>query len=263
MSWTWDETLYEGSAPFYAQGRMPYPQAIVAAVRDELSLDGRGRLLDVGCGPGSLTLLLAPLFAEAVGVDADKAMVSEARRRAPSNTRFVHLRAEELPAGLGSFRVVTFAQSFHWLEQARVAAAVHGMLAPEGAVVHVGATTSLGDGDVPWDRVDALVARYLGPVRRAGRGVLPDGTPRWEDDAFLGAGFRGPREVEVAAGITHERRIDDIVASVFSLSSAAPHHFGDRRPEFERQLRELLQEASPSGRFHERTRDITLRIWRT
>ncbi len=261
MSWQWDETLYEGSAPFYAHGRMPYPPATVDTFRDELSLDGRGRLLDVGCGPGSLTFLLAPLFDEAIGVDADAGMVAEAERHAPSNTRFVRLRAEELPGGLGSFRVGTFAQSFHWMEQTRVAAAVHAMLEPEGVVVHVGATTSLGDGNVPWNEVDALVAGYLGPVRRAGQGVLPDGTPRWEDEAFVSAGFHGPREVDVAAGVTHERPIDDIVASVFSLSSAAPHLFGERLAEFERDVRELLQQASPSGGFRERTRDITLRIW--
>lgn len=260
MSWTWDETLYRGSAAFYARGRMPYPAATVDAVRSELALDGRGRLLDVGCGPGSLTLLLAPLFEEAVGVDADAAMVAEATRHAPANARFVHLRAEELPADLGSFRVVTFAQSFHWMQQDVVAGAVHAMLEPGGAVVHVGATTSLGDGDVPWDKVDALVARYLGPVRRAGQRVLPDGAPRWEDEAFRAAGFHGPRAVDVTAGVTHEREVDDIVASVFSLSSSTPHLFGERLDEFEHDLRELLQQAG--GCFQERTRDITLMFWR-
>jgi len=57
--WEWDETLYAGSAPHYVTGRMPYPPSLADAIRDELGLDGTGRLLDVGCGPGSLTLLLA------------------------------------------------------------------------------------------------------------------------------------------------------------------------------------------------------------
>ena len=64
--WTWDETLYAGSAEYYARGRFAYPQELADAVRDGLSLDGTGRLLDVGCGPGKLTLLLAPLFERAV-----------------------------------------------------------------------------------------------------------------------------------------------------------------------------------------------------
>jgi tRNA/tmRNA/rRNA uracil-C5-methylase (TrmA/RlmC/RlmD family) len=61
---------------------MPYPAALVEAIREELGLDGTGRLLDVGCGPGSLTLLLAPLFQSAVGIDADPSMIADARRAA-------------------------------------------------------------------------------------------------------------------------------------------------------------------------------------
>ena len=51
------------------------PAALRAGLADRLAeilaLDGRGRLLDVGCGPGVLTLVLSPFFAEAVGVDPD------------------------------------------------------------------------------------------------------------------------------------------------------------------------------------------------
>src|SRR5947209_2039225 len=83
-------------------------------------------------GPGSLTIPLAPLFEEAVGIDADPAMVAEAVRDAPANARFVQVQAEELPADLGSFRVLTLAQSFHWMEQGSVARAVHSMLEPGG-----------------------------------------------------------------------------------------------------------------------------------
>jgi len=170
VAWEWDETLYAGSAAYYASGRLAYPAELAEALRRELGLDGSGRLLDVGCGPGSLTLLLAPLFAEAVGIDADAGMVAEATARSTANTRFLHMRAEDLPAGLGTFRVATFAQSFHWLDQPLVAAAVFELLEPGGAFVHVGATTHQGEGDVPRDEITALVQAYVGPVRRAGRG---------------------------------------------------------------------------------------------
>jgi SAM-dependent methyltransferase len=262
LSWEWDETLYAGSAPYYARGRLPYPPALADAFRDALGLDGTGRLLDVGCGPGSLTHLLAPLFAEAVGVDADAAMAAEAAKTAAPNERFVVLRAEELPAGLGAFRAATFAQSFHWLDQRQVAAAVHELLEPGGAAVLVGATTHQGEvTDVPREAISELVHRYLGPVRRAGRGSLPQGTAEWDFDAFSSIGFSGPREVEVPAGQVYERSEDDVVASVYSTSSAAPHLFGDRLEEFESELRAILRRASPEGRFRERARDISLRIW--
>lgn len=261
MAWEWDETLYAGCAPYYARGRLPYPRALADALRDELGLDGTRRLLDVGCGPGSLTFLLAPLFAEAVGIDADAGMVREAERHALPSTRFVRLRAEELPAGLGTFAVATVAQSFHWLAGAQVARTLRTMLEPDGVLVHVGATTHEGDGDVPREEITQLVQAYLGPVRRAGSGSLPEGTRADERELIEQCGFADLRTIEIPRGEEFERSEDDVVASVYSLSSAAPHLFGDRRGEFEAELRTLLRRTSAGGRFHERARDITVRIW--
>lgn len=87
-----------------------------------LELDGSGRLLDVGCGPGVADpLLLAPFFEHAVGVDPDPGMIAEAAREAERadvvNATWIRLRAEDLPAGLGTFRAATFAQSFHWMDR--------------------------------------------------------------------------------------------------------------------------------------------------
>jgi len=54
--------LYAGSARYYAIGRVSYPTALGDALATKLALDGSGRLLDIGCGPGNFTLLMAPLF---------------------------------------------------------------------------------------------------------------------------------------------------------------------------------------------------------
>jgi len=272
--WRWDETLFEGSAPYYAGGRFPYPAELAHALRDELALDGTGRLLDVGCGPGSLTLLLAPLFAQVAGVDADAAMLAEARRRAAeqrvTNADWVHVRAEELPPGLGTFDVATFAQSFHWMDRPRVASIVREMLAPTGVWVHVNAWTHQGAGDhaglpappPPHDRIAELVKSYLGPVRRAGRGTLPDGPPGNEEQIMVEAGFRGPTRLAAGGGRVLGRTEDEVVASVYSRTGSAPHLFGARLPEFESDLRALLRGTASDGRFCEREREIELVIWR-
>jgi SAM-dependent methyltransferase len=263
VAWQWDPTLYEGSAQFYSRGRMPYPQSMADVLSEELALDGTGRLLDVGCGPGKLTIVLAPLFAEVVGVDADAAMVAEAVRLGPANATFRQLRAEELPADLGTFDVVAFAQSFHWMDQMRVAETVHSMLREGGAFVTVGATTHEGDGNVPRKEIQELIPRYLGPGRRAGQGTISDAGPPWNaTEALDAAGFGEPRELQVPAGQTHERSEDDIVASVYSQSRSAPHLFGERLDEFERDLRALLRSHAPGEGYRERVRDMTLLVRR-
>jgi SAM-dependent methyltransferase len=271
--WEWDPSLYSGSASYYPRGRVPYPGALADILASELGLDGSGHLLDVGCGPGSLTLVLAGRFERATGIDADQDMIAEAGRQAARtgvhNVSWRHLRAEDLPAGLGTFRLVTFAQSFHWMDRTRVAGSVHGMLDDGGACVHVHAMTDRGiDGDTglphprpPHAVIGELVQRYLGSVRRAGRGYLPDGTVSGEAEVYRAAGFTGPRRVEIP-GRAVTRSVDDIVASVFSLSSSTPGLFGDRRAEFEAELRQLLLDTSLDGLFGERLREIAVDIWR-
>jgi SAM-dependent methyltransferase len=270
--WSWDPTLYSGAAAYYAVGRAAYPPALASRLAEELGLDGSGRLLDVGCGPGSLTLLLAPLFAAATGVDADTEMLAEAARLAASagvtGVSWRHLRAEDLPADLGTFRVVSFAQSFHWMDRARVAAAAHGMLEADGACVHVHATTHEGlDTDrvlphpqPPRAEIAALVRRYLGPARRAGQGVLTQDTPGREDEVYRAAGFAGPRRLTIPGAVLH-RTTDEVVAAVLSLSGSAPHLFGSRLAAFEADLRALLHAASPTGRFSQQMREIAVDSW--
>lgn len=271
--WEWDETLFAGAAPYYDRGRLPYAPGLAEALRDALELDGRGRLLDVGCGPGTVTLLLAHLFEQAIGLDADPAMLAEARRlaneRGVTNATWVHQRAEALTTALGAFRVVTFAASFHWMDRPKVAAVVRDMLVPGGVLVHIdnhhqdGVTgaTPLPHPPPPDEAIAELRREFLGSQRRAGSSVR-ESSPGDEDSVFRAAGFLGPERVPVEDGRVLDRTVDDVVAATFSLSSTAPHLFGARLPAFEARLRALLRDASPSGLFAVRLPDNELKIWR-
>ncbi len=52
----------------------------------------------------------------------------------------------------------------------------------------------------PRDGIEALVASYLGPIRRAGQGFLPAATASDEDDVLAAADFAGPRVLNVGRG---------------------------------------------------------------
>jgi ubiquinone/menaquinone biosynthesis C-methylase UbiE len=277
-TWSWDESLFAGAAGYYEQGRLPYAPGLADAIARGLALDGRGRLLDVGCGPGTVALRLAPLFEAVVGLDPDAEMLAQASRsavrRGVGNATWVRSRAEDLPAGLGRFRAVTFAASFHWMDRPRVASAVATMLDPGGAVVQVDAPAYRADelaaetrrGTLPFppppdDALDQLRRQYLGRDRRAGRGIR-NTSPGGEDEVFKQAGFLPAETVAVPDRRAVEQSADDVVARVFSSSSTAPHLFGDRRDAYEAAMRKILAQESPSGRFSVRLPDNTLRIWR-
>jgi ubiquinone/menaquinone biosynthesis C-methylase UbiE len=153
-----------------------------------------------------VTLRLAPLFEAAVGLDPDPEMQACASRAAArqgiGNVAWVRQRAEALPVGLGSFRVVTFAASFRWMDRPRVAASVATILDPGGAVVRVdapgerAAQTGRTPFPPPDDALDQLRRRYLGRDRRAGQGIR-NTSPSGEDQVLRDAGFLPAQTVAV------------------------------------------------------------------
>ena len=274
--WQWDPSLFAGCAPFYVRGRVAYPSWLADLLVDVLNLDGRGRLLDVGCGPGSLTLLLASHFEEAVGVDADEQMLAEAERQAMAagitNIEWVHAKGEDISPDMGHFRVASMAASFHWMDRGRVAGLLSQRLIDDGVVAYVHATMHRGvDGTAPLphprpprQEIDALVTEFLGKGRRAGRGHRQldpeDEHARKDARIFRAAGFTGPTRLEVPGWVV-DRDAEEVVASVFSMSYAAPHLFGDRVGQFEDKLRTMLTQASPTGQFSEEMRQIAVDLW--
>jgi hypothetical protein len=91
---------------------------------------------------------------------------------------------------------------------------------------------------------------------------LRDTSPAGEDEVFRSAGFLPAQIIVVPDQRTLEQRLDDLVAWTLSSSGSAPHLFGSRLPEFERDLRSTLLRASRSGKFSIRLPDNVLRIWR-
>jgi SAM-dependent methyltransferase len=233
---------------------------LVSTLAGEVGLDGVGRLLDVGCGPGALTLSLAGYFAEALGLDPDAEMLAEGARRADqagiANTRWVQARAEDIAAlDLGTFKLVTFGQSFQWIDRGRVAEAVYEILEPGGALalidhVHAGRQQPPGPGHppIPHDAIRALIQSYLGPDRRAGQRVAALPLDRHED-ALARTRFGPPRRIFCAGRPDIVQDIDGVLANYFSTSFAAPHLFGDRLENFAVDVRAELTTRSPSGLF--------------
>jgi SAM-dependent methyltransferase len=258
----YDPTIYGGAAIHYRCGRPAYSPALEALLAEELGLDGKGRLLDVGCGPGILTVRLAHLFEEAVGLDPDPEMIAESRRAAEerglANITWVRARAEDLPgAAPGTYRAVTFGSSFWWTDEVRVAETVYDMLQPGGAMVlvmhkHDGRAVPPGPGSppIPHPEIEALAEKYLGSARRAGQGAAPPVRAHDADeDAIARTRFGVPRVI-FAPGIPDlVRDTESVLSGYFSFSWSAPHLFGDRVDAFATDVRGLLKARSPDGVF--------------
>jgi len=256
----YDPTIYLGSAAHYCYGRPAYSPELEAVLTREAGLDGNGRLLDVGCGPGVLTVRLAHLFQHAVGLDPDADMLAEGGRAAEEkslmNIQWVHGVAEDLPAvAPGPYWLVTFGQSFHWTDEQRVAETVYDMLEPGGAMALIVHTVTgrprpsdPGAPPIPHDDIKSLVESYLGSARRAGQGIAPERTHRFED-VLARTRFGVPQQF-FAPGIPNLLRdSESVLSGYFSLSSSAPHLFGNRLDDFASEVRALLANRSDEGVF--------------
>jgi SAM-dependent methyltransferase len=256
----YDPTIYLGSAPHYRYGRPAYSPGLEALLTDKTGLDGTGWLLDVGCGPGVLTVRLAHLFTQAVGLDPDAGMLAEGRCAAGEmgarNIRWVRGLAEDLPAvAPGQYRLVTFGQSFHWTDEQQVAETVYDMLEPGGALALIVHTVTgrprppdPGVPPIPHDEIKVLVEKYLGSTRRAGQGTAPERTHRFED-VLARTRFGVPQQFFVPGIPDLLRDSESVLSGYFSLSSAAPHLFGDRLDDFAKEVRALLANRSAEGIF--------------
>ena len=256
----YDPTIYLGSAAHYRHGRPRYSPELEAALTQEAGLDGTGRLLDAGCGPGVLTVRLAHLFERAVGLDPDASMLAEGRRAAREknvvNIRWIQGLAEGLPAiAPGPYRLVTFGLSFHWTDEERVAESVYEMLEPGGALALIAHTVTgrprppdPGPPPIPHDEIKALVKKYLGTTRRAGQGTGPEPAHRSED-VLARTRFGNPQQIFVPGVPDLLRDSESVLSGYLSLSSSAPHLFGDRLGDFTAEVRALLADRSAEGIF--------------
>jgi SAM-dependent methyltransferase len=251
--------LYGPAARHYLRGRPPYSAQLLAVLTAELGLDGRGRLLDVGCGPGVLAVQLAQGFGDVVGLDPDREMLQEATRHAAANgvaATWIEAPAERIPElGLAPVRLASFGQSFHWTDRDVVAEAVFDVLEPGGSIAivlhdidHGPAPSTAPAPPIPHDALRDLVRRYLGPQDRAGAGLRP-AFAEPSEDAIARSRFGTFRKLHAPGRTDLVRDVDGVIAGYLSMSWAAPHQFGDDLAAFVADARALLLAASPDGRF--------------
>ncbi|MCO7225395.1 class I SAM-dependent methyltransferase [Pleionea sp. CnH1-48] len=115
MSMNKDTTQYfQSRGDDYAKFRPTYPVELAQSL--ETLVPQHKQALDVGCGNGQLTCLLAPFFEQVVGTDVSANQLQHAASL--DNVSYLHQRAEELELPDNSVDLIVVAQAAHWFDLA-------------------------------------------------------------------------------------------------------------------------------------------------
>ncbi len=101
---------------------------------------------------------------------------------------------------------------------------------------------------IPHEEIKALVGKYLGSTRRAGQGTASERSHRFED-VLARTRFGVPQQFFVPGIPDLLRDSESVLSGYLSLSSSAPHLFGDRLEDFAGEVRALLANRAADGIF--------------
>ncbi len=249
---------FTSAIPHYINGRPPYSARLVEKLAREARLGPHSRVLDLGCGPGSLTLLLARHSGTVIGIDADPAMIDAARSAAQTAGVVVDWRVGssfDLDASLAPLDLVTIARAFHWMDREATLLEFDKLIAPGGAVALVNTEVH-----------DLGGFRWHGAFEEARRGHGRfDEFYRWrKSDAFeshQSVLMRSPFSEVARISVFDVRtpRIDEIVARALSFSANSPSALGaEGRAAYEAELRERMLALCPDGLFPEIVESVAI-----
>jgi SAM-dependent methyltransferase len=231
---------FRSAAPYYLLGRPAYSPLLIRHVVLLCGLDASHRIMDLGCGPGSLAVALAPYVGEVVAVDPEPAMLqiaAEHAARAGAAIRIVQGSSDDLGPAFGNFRIIVMGRAFHWMDRARTLERLDQMIGEGGVCVLFGDRYP----ELPenaWRRpYQELLNQYAVDNVVRERRNAPDWLPH--EALLMASAFNNLERVAVIERLTTP--VEVFVARAFSMSSTAPGPLGTKAEELAQRVRSLMQ----------------------
>ncbi|HUJ37486.1 MAG TPA: class I SAM-dependent methyltransferase [Hyphomicrobium sp.] len=242
---------FTSAIPHYVAGRPAYSMRLVERLARETGLGTASRVLDVGCGPGSLTIPLAHFSGTTIGIDPDGAMIAAGRQMAEVAGVAVEWlvgSSIDLSDELAPLDLVTIARAFHWMDREATLSRLDQLVRPGGAVALV--NTELHPlGTHTWHAAFEELRKSHGRF---------DDFYRWRKSAaweeHLSVLMRSVfcDVIRISVYEAREASLDEIVARALSFSANSPSSLGeDGRAAYEAAVRQTMMALEPSGRFPE------------
>ena len=252
---TYSPELFRGTADYYSRFRPRYPPVLLNAIERAVGLDSRGRLLDLACGTGEVSVALADRVSDIWAIDLEPEMVAVARRnaldRGIGRIHWMVGRAEDAQLPNDHFNLIAVGRAFHRLNRPFIAQRSIQWLRSGGCFIDIGADSSgLSEPSEPWlvaaaevyerwlpradkSRVDVESGAGLGQAKTTSQAVLTQ------------AGFTNVAKYEFL--VPHVWEIDQFIGYLCSTSYSSREFWGTAWAGFELELRDTLARLAPTG----------------
>jgi SAM-dependent methyltransferase len=256
---------YAGAGWYYAEYRDRVSAELIALLAEQLGWSTRYRVLDVGAGPGQLSLLVAPFVAEVVAIEPEPDMLAEGERRAEmagiGNVRFVAGSSDDLPAlqsPLGMFCAALMGQSFHWMvDKDRVLEDLSAMIDEADGVIAFVTPRRISIPDelrAAQDVTREILERHLVNVPP---GPHPNGRHDPFEEILRRSSFPRIEKIERIYETRMRPTIESILGHEYTISHVLTR-LGGNRGAFEREARAALSWVKSVGEVSVIRRDEAL-----
>lgn len=250
----YDPERFTSAIPHYVAGRAQYSRRLLDEIAHKTRIGPKSRVLDLGCGPGTIAIPFSRYCGTMIAIDIDPAMIATARQLAGDHngngSSAIDWRVGssfDLDASLAPLDLVIMGRSFHWMDRTATLIRLDELIADNGAIALL-ETRLHGFGENEWHTTfEKIRTQY----RRL------DAFNSWrKSDAFEGHTsmlLRSPfSDVQsISFFDLHAPSLDAIVARALSFSANSPAILGDAAHAYEQEMRAGLQAACPTGVFPE------------
>ena len=217
--------------------RAPYPSNLVPFLLG-LVAPGGGALLELGCGTGEISRLLAPRFERVDAIDISAPMIARGRTMPNGDhaaIRWIESAAEDAPLE-GPYALAVAGASLHWMQWEQVLSRVAQHLVPAAVLAIVGAR----EVPPPWaEGLKEAASRYS---------VIRD----WESADLIGLlesrGLFKPMGKRLLEPEPYTRTVDEYIRAQHATSGLAQGRMPPRDVQrFDDALRALVEPWATGG----------------
>ncbi|HEY4298230.1 MAG TPA: class I SAM-dependent methyltransferase [Paraburkholderia sp.] len=254
---SFDPNRFKSNAAHYLAGRAAYSPQLIRRVAQSCGLGGSHRLLDLGCGPGQLSLAFSSWVGSGLALDPETAMLQVAASLGAGiapNIEYREGSSYDLSPALGRFRLAVIGRAFHWMDRPDTLARLDALIELEGAVA-LFSTAIVSDAPIAWlAPYRALLEEYAQSDASRLRRKAAD----WEshDTVLSKSPFAALERVSIVE--TRRVSVESLCERPLSMSSLSRDRLGDRLDELLARVRQLLDAHATDGWLDERVESTAL-----